>query len=205
MTPERLYKKLSPRYGGTVWTCIVCVSLMLVTLVVILSAMVFAAEEGNSLVGVILALVTIGIFAGIIWGQRKTLRYEAWKRQKRQERLSALGESGLAAVCEELARTPVSYKTFVLLEQFLYIPSKGILLRYEDIAFWKTMRHSTNGIPDSVWVEISEADGFMEKVNVRQWRTYLKELDSFLEEMHRHGFGDQGPERTRSAPAGTQY
>lgn len=141
--------------------------------------------------GVVSLVILVGLEALIFSVEKKKISNLRWMYAKQQERFLALTADDLDRLDREAAASELRYKTFCLLQDYLYIPRAGLLLRYQEIAFWKTVRHSTNGMADAAWVEISEPDGMVWKVQVRLWKTYLSELDSFLAALHAHGFAQQ--------------
>ena len=137
--------------------------------------------------------------AVIFFWEKRQISNLRWVCAKKQERYAALTSNDLDKLDAEAEGALQYYKTFCLLENYLYIPKAGILLRYRDIAFWKTVRHSTNGMADAAWVEISEKDGMVWKVKVRQWKQYLRDVDFFLDELQKHGFAQR-----KNPPAGSR-
>ncbi len=182
MKHSRLCRNIRPRKGQEIAMFIVYPLLFLTVMFCGgFCCIIFGSEEpvGALVCGAILLL----LLALIGWSSWKAIRNIQRLNELKAQRLNFLNAAELEALEEEIARTEFRYKTFYLLETYLYAPRGGVLIHYANIGSWRTVRHSTNFIPDSAWVELTDKSGVMQKVQVRQWRQYLKEHDDFMKEL----------------------
>ncbi len=179
MKHSRLCRSIRPRKGQEIAMLIVYPLLFLTVMFCGgFCCIIFGSEElvGALVCGAILLL----LLALIGWSSWKAIRNIQQLNELKAKRLNSLNAADIEALEEEIARTPCRYKTFYLLESYLYAPRGGVLIHYADIGSWRTIRHSTNFIPDSAWIELTDKTGVMQKIQVRQWRQYLKEYDDFM-------------------------
>lgn len=97
---------------------------------------------------------------------------------RREERLNALSETQLAALDTETEGSQMQYKTFYLLDEYFYAPKYKLLIRYDEIREFKNIIHSTNGIKDSIFIVITDTDGYVFEISVKQWKEYYKYCSS---------------------------
>lgn len=182
MKHSRLCRSIRPRKGQEIAMLIVYPLLFLTVMFCGgFCCIIFGSEEpvGALVCGAILLL----LLALIGWSSWKAIRNIQRLNELKAQRLHYLNAAKLEALEEEIARTAFRYKTFYLLQEYLYAPRSGVLIHYANIGFWRTVRHSTNFVPDSVWVELTDKSGVMQKIQVRQWRQYLNEHDDFMKEL----------------------
>lgn len=131
-----------------------------------------STESLESAIGLALAfIIGIGVYA--FFSIRKMKSTIALNR-KREERLNALSEAQLSALDTEIESAQIRYKTFYLLDEYFYAPKYKLLIRYDEIREFKNIIHSTNGIKDSVFIAITDTDGLMFEISVKQWKEYYK-------------------------------
>lgn len=179
---SRLYRKLkvsnaAPLILGTV----ALVSLLVIEIfsLVVASSESLYGGDGTGMGLAVTALVLI-IGAIVFFSVRKTRRMNAQK----MKRLSALNYYDFTALEEQIAHTELMYKTFYLLDEYMYIPRAKLLIKYADIQNFQSIIHSTNGIKDGVKVKITDCDGIVYEAVVRQWRQYFINVDEFVETLN---------------------
>ena len=179
-----LQKKLRPSAGAAVWShfyhWLFIIAVGVLGLVGCIAMIADDEIAGTVLVLAVLILLEVLMF--LSW--RKHARNTKEANARKAKRLDALTKFDLERLEDEISNGELRFKTFYLLNDYLYIPSQGLLIGYEDIGGWKTVRHSTNGVPDGAWVELTEPDGFLHKITVRQWRRYLMSLDEFVPQLN---------------------
>ncbi len=116
-----------------------------------------------------------------------------YRRQIRQykgnlARLEQFDAQDMLALESEIEGTEFRYKTFYLLDRYMYVPKAKLLIKYTDIREFKTIVHSTNGVNDSMKAEITDNFGIKYTVNIKQWKDFyiyrplfLKDLDEKLQ------------------------
>lgn len=65
------------------------------------------------------------------------------------------------------------FKTFYFLNDYLYIPKAKLLIKYLDIQKFQPTIHSTNGIQDSVWIDLTDVENNKYRFYVKKWKDYL--------------------------------
>ena len=141
-----------------------------------------STEDLGSAIGFALAFaIGLGVYA--FFSIRKMKGNIALNR-KREERLNALSEAQLAALDTEIEGSQVQYKTFYLLEEYFYAPKYKLLIRYDEIREFKNVIHSTNGIKDSIFIVITDTDGYLFEISVKQWKEYYKYCNSTAAAVH---------------------
>ncbi len=141
-----------------------------------------STESLGSAIGFALAFaIGLGVYA--FFSIRKMKGNIALNR-KREERLNALSEAQLAALDTEIEGSQIQYKTFYLLEEYFYAPKYKLLIRYDEIREFKNVIHSTNGIKDSIFIVITDTDGYLFEISVKQWKEYYKYCNSTAAAVH---------------------
>lgn len=180
---NKLYKKLCPKKSAVTAAYITTVVVLLLILAVGLFFCYTAYAEGDYGAMFVCTAILMGMVALIGWIELKAIKDKKLLNVRKAQRLEGLTEADFEALEQEISSTEMRYKTFYLLKDHVYAPKVALLLRYEEIGQWKTIRHSTNYIPDSAWVELTDTSGCMQKIVVRQWRKYLMELEDFVGEL----------------------
>lgn len=134
--------------------------------------------------GAYLGVVVISILAGVL-GMRQ-IRIEAVIKE---QRLAALSEEALILLADEIAQEELRYGAFYFLDNYVYFPAVGALIHYHDIAKWRTIQDHFFGFTDHVWVEVTEADGFVHRYSIREKRSYLKDVHRVAEELEQRKWG----------------
>ncbi len=141
-----------------------------------------STESLESAIGFALAFI-IGIGVYSFFSIRK-IKNTIALNLKREERLNALDEAQLSALDMEIESTQIKYKTFYLLEDYFYVPKYKLLIRYDEIREFKNIIHSTNGIKDSIFIVITDTDGLVFEISVKQWKEYYKYCNSTAEAVY---------------------
>ncbi|MDE5563688.1 MAG: DUF2892 domain-containing protein [Oscillospiraceae bacterium] len=94
-------------------------------------------------------------------------------------RFAKFTEDDFLRLENELYDAPYLYKTFYLLEQYLFIPQVGMLLSYDEIRSVRTVVHKKNLIPQGATVYFLCPDIELD-VHIVQWSKYLKETNVFM-------------------------
>ena len=171
-------RKFSERMGPAIAGF--CVVLLVLLCLLGAYAMYEDGDRGGMTFMVVLA---IGVSAALIWAECRSMKRSRQRAAHRAAHIAGLSDTDFERLEDEISLAEKRFKTFYLLQDYLYVPKERLLLPYDKIQMWKTVRHSTNGLPDSAWVDISEPDGCQYKVNVVQWKKYLQHLDDFIEEL----------------------
>jgi hypothetical protein len=109
---------------------------------------------------------------------RKTVRQNA-QNSKRLNRLSYID---FVALEDEILQTGKFYKTFYMLEEYMYIPKARLLIKYADIAEFKSIiQKSIYGVRCGVKVEITDPDDVKYECSVGKWKLFLRDEDEFFE------------------------
>lgn len=94
----------------------------------------------------------------------------------------------MLALESEIEGSEFRYKTFYLLDRYMYVPKAKLLIKYTDIREFKTIVHSTNGVNDSMKAEITDNFGIKYTVNIKRWKDFyiyrplfLKDLDEKIQ------------------------
>lgn len=180
---NRLYRKLRPSKAGFVISAAVSAVLILAVLAIGVFAMISVYNtQGTSdfaatTVIMIIALAILGFIS--VRGIKKQKR----QNDVREKRLEALDSAELLRIDEQLDSLEYLYKTFYLTDEYLYVPRAKLLISYSDIAGFKTIIHSTNGITDGAKVVITDTAGVKYEFSVRQWKLFLTKRDYFIRDL----------------------
>lgn len=129
------------------------------------------------------------IFLGILL----FIGIRGYRRQIRQykgnlARLEQFDAQDMLALESEIEGTEFRYKTFYLLDRYMYVPKAKLLIKYTDIREFKTIVHSAKGVNDSMKAEITDNFGIKYTVNIKQWKDFyiyrplfLKDLDEKIQ------------------------
>lgn len=142
-------------------------------------------------------IISLALFAVCLVMVIKSLVNEKKSLDSRGRRLSGFDEYSLERLEEEAGAAVPYYKCIYLLDEYLFVPKAGLLLRYEDIENYKTIYHSTNGAPDGVYVEVYDNEGVKYRFSVNRWRDYKREYYEFMGVL-----ADKGVFKGEDAPGG---
>lgn len=173
-TDSRLYSQLMRCKADTKREIFIYLFVILLLLLLgILSVFgVYHNEGPESAIGLALAfIVGAGVYS--FFSLRK-LKDIIAVNKKRAERASSLGDAELSSLEAQIERADFQYNTFYVLDEFFYVPKIKLLIRYSEIAEFKNIIHSTNGIKDSVMIAITDTCGLVYEVRVKQWKEYYK-------------------------------
>lgn len=188
MSQSRLYRKLVPSKARLVTSAAVSALMALIvgvggTLSIIL------VKEQQSAWDVFLLSAFMIIFLGVLI----FIGIRGYRRQLRQykgnlARLECFDAQDMLALESEIEGSEFRYKTFYLLDRYMYVPKAKLLIKYSDIRGFKTIVHSTNGVNDSMKAEITDNFGIKYTVNIKQWKDFyiyrplfLKDLDEKIQ------------------------
>lgn len=180
---NKLYQKLSPKKSSVILNYVFAVVILAVLLILGLAFCYAAYEEGDMGAMTVSAIILMGLLALIGWAEIKSIKHKKQINRRKAERITNWTETDFEMLENEINSEELHYKTFYFLKDYVYVPKAALLLRYEEIGQWKTVRHTTNYIPDAAWVELTDTSGCMQKFNIRQWRQYLRDLDSVNNEL----------------------
>ena len=112
----------------------------------------------------------------------------AWDMLGNLARLEQFDAQDMLALESEIEGSEFKYKTFYLLDRYMYVPKAKLLIKYTDIREFKTIVHSTNGVNDSMKAEITDNFGIKYTVNIKRWKDFyiyrplfLKDLDEKIQ------------------------
>lgn len=135
----------------------------------------------------------------------KPLKTDKKVLERRQRILDSLDEHLLERLEEEVRTAEKYFKCFYVLDEFLFVPKAGLLLRYDEIKKFKTIYHSTNSIPDGVFIEIFDSENIKYCFSVKKWRDYRKSYNEFMALLSRKGLGGAGGSGGQNAPGNGGY
>lgn len=138
-------------------------------------------------------MFVLSAFMIIFLGVLLFIGIRGYRRQIRQykenlARLEQFDAQDMLALESEIEGTEFRYKTFYLLDRYMYVPKAKLLIKYTDIREFKTIVHSTKGVNDSMKAEITDNFGIKYTVNIKQWKDFyiyrplfLKDLDEKIQ------------------------
>lgn len=185
---SRLYRKLVPSKAKLVASAAVSVLLALVVIVAGTLSIILVKEQQSAWDVFLLSAFMI-IFLGVLL----FVGIRGYRRQIRQykgnlARLEQFDAQDMLALESEIEGTEFRYKTFYLLDRYMYVPKAKLLIKYTDIREFKTIVHSTNGVNDSMKAEITDNFGIKYTANIKQWKDFyiyrplfLKDLDEKIQ------------------------
>lgn len=181
---NKLYQKLRPKKSDVILIYVYTAALMAVILILGIVFCYMAYAEGDRGAMTVSAVILMGLLALVGWFGKTNIRNTKQLTVRKGERIAGLTETDFEMLENEILTAEMRFKTFYLLEHYIYAPKVKLLLRYEEIGQWKTVRHTTNYIPDGAWVELTDTSGCMQKIVIRKWRQYLMDLDGFVGELN---------------------
>lgn len=183
-----LYRKLVPSKAKLVASA--ALSTLMVLIVGVGGGLsVMLVKEQQSAWDMFVLSAFMIIFLGILL----FIGIRGYRRQIRQykgnlARLEQFDAQDMLALESEIEGTEFRYKTFYLLDRYMYVPKAKLLIKYTDIREFKTIVHSTNGVNDSMKAEITDNFGIKYTVNIKQWKDFyiyrplfLKDLDEKIQ------------------------
>lgn len=181
MNNSKIYKRLSggAKYpvGDTVWYCVL--GFFIFSFV---GVPAWAATDFK-LWGIPIALIA-GTLVLIVFAKLfaiKRLRRIKRGIDARRRKFESISETEYQRLDDEVSSAEFFFKTFYLLEDYLYIPKPRLLIRYTDIKSFRSVIHSTNGINDAVYIELTDREGNCFRFYVKKWREYLEFKDMFYD------------------------
>lgn len=169
--------------GGTAgFVVVVILFALLDILVLFMAAAALADGESIGAAAAVLAIIA-ALNVGVFWIERKSVNKKKKAAEKRRALLERLSDRDFMILEDQLRASECFFKTFYLLEDFLYAPRARLLVEYRDIKDIKTVVHSTNGINDAVYVDVTDGDGAEVRVTVSKWRDFLDFRYMFLDSL----------------------
>lgn len=185
---SRLYRKLVPSKAKLVASA--ALSTLMVLIVGVGGGLsVLLVKEQQSAWDMLVLSAFMIIFLGVLL----FIGIRGYRRQIRQykgnlARLEQFDAQDMLALESEIEGTEFRYKTFYLLDRYMYVPKAKLLIKYTDIREFKTIVHSTKGVNDSMKAEITDNFGIKYTVNIKQWKDFyiyrplfLKDLDEKIQ------------------------
>lgn len=185
---SRLYRKLVPSKAKLVASA--ALSTLMVLIVGVGGGLsVMLVKEQQSAWDMFVLSAFMIIFLGILL----FIGIRGYRRQIRQykgnlARLEQFDAQDMLALESEIEGTEFRYKTFYLLDRYMYVPKAKLLIKYTDIREFKTIVHSAKGVNDSMKAEITDNFGIKYTVNIKQWKDFyiyrplfLKDLDEKIQ------------------------
>ena len=173
MSQSRLYRKLVPSKAKLAASAAVSTLMALIVgvgggLSVMLVKEQQSAWDTLMLFGFLIIFLGILLFIGIRGFKRQAKQYRG-----NLARLEQFDAQDMLALESEIEGSEFRYKTFYLLDRYMYVPKAKLLIRYSDIREFKTIVHSTNGVNDSMKAEITDNFGIKYTANIKQWKDFL--------------------------------
>ena len=179
----RLYKKLAPSKAKLVLSA--AGSGFLALLVIIGGGLsVMLVKDQQSAWDVLVLSAFLIVFLGVLL----FIGIRGFKRQLRQyrgnlDRLERLDTQDMQILESEIEGSEFLYKTFYLLDRYMYVPKAKLLIKYSDIREFKTIVHSTKGMNDNMKAEITDDLGVKYTVNIKQWKDFYIYRPLFLKDL----------------------
>lgn len=134
---------------------------------------VYHSEGLLSAAGLTLVLVAcIGTYS--FFSLRKMKKMIAVNRKK-AERVSSLSDAELLSLEAQIERAEFLYKTYYILDDFLYVPKIKLLIPHSEVRGIRNILHKTDGVNDGMQIEITDTDGLVYEAWVKKWRDYYKD------------------------------
>lgn len=187
MNPEKknykLYRNIYPSSAPET-ASIIFVSVISAAIALFMIYGIYITVSAGDLATAAVITIICCFFAGLLlfWGI-KDIKNTKLLNNKRRKIADNTDISVFERLEEEIQNTEFSYKTFYMLEDYLYVPGAKLLIKYEDINFYRNIVHSTNGIKDGIRTEITDEDGLVFAFRVVKWRAYLKEMNEFTQHL----------------------
>lgn len=185
-----VYKAIKPK---RVWFGIkVSLSLLLLgaPAVMVIAALPAALKSpGSDAAGAfIVGLILFAIIAVILI---KSLKTDKRVLNRQQEILESFDENLLERLEEEVRTAEKYFGCIYVLDEYFFVPKAGLLIRYDEIRTFKTIYHSTNGIPDGVYIEVFDRENIKYRFSVNKWRDYKNSYNEFMALLSRKGLGGE--------------
>lgn len=129
------------------------------------------------------AILVLSIGSYSFLSLRKLKKLIAANRKK-EERANALTEMELSSLEAHIAEAELRYKTFYMLDDYLYVPKIRLLIRYSEISGFANVLHKYNNVTDGMIMEITDTDGILYKAWVKQWKKYEKDCRFVAQEIY---------------------
>lgn len=126
--------------------------------------------EASMIIGAVIGLAAVIFY---IWLAGKWVKKASKAIQKRIDTANAISPEEYERLEYELSQTEFMFKTFYFLNDYLYIPKAKLLIKYLDIQKFQPTIHSTNGIQDSVWIDLTDVENNKYRFYVKKWNDYL--------------------------------
>ena len=181
MKSGRVYKAVRPKW------IVFGIKIFLSSIVfLVVAVMIFGAacecietKDYSTLVFVGIVSLTLYVITAVII--IRSLKNEKRALDGRGRLLRSIDGYKLERLEEEAQTAEKYFGCFYLLDEYLFVPKAGLLIRYEEIRKYNTVNHSTNGINDGVYVEIYDGENVKYRFSVNKWRDYQKEYNSFID------------------------
>lgn len=111
------------------------------------------------------------------------LRNEKLRRWCRKIRFAQFSSEDFLRLEEEVKHTPARYDAFHMLEEYLFIPQAGVLLRYDEILEIIAIVHKTNLITQGVTLRFVCPDIPYDAM-LPKWKSYLNYPAAFEREFN---------------------
>ncbi|MDE7294600.1 MAG: hypothetical protein K2N72_09280 [Oscillospiraceae bacterium] len=204
MKRGRIYKAVRPNliiFGIKIFLSLCCF--------LVVAAMIFASvceyirnKDYGTLVPVgLISLVFYVIIAVMVI---RSLKNEKRYLDSRAQTLQSIDGYKLERLEEEAQTAEKYFGCFYVLDEYLFVPKAGLLIRYDEIRTFKTIYHSTNGVPDGVYIEVFDRENIKYRFSVNKWRDYKNSYNEFMDLLHGKGLGERkAPENNGYIPVGS--
>lgn len=134
----------------------------------------------------------------------RSLKNEKRYLDSRAQTLQSIDGYKLERLEEEAQTAEKYFGCFYVLDEYLFVPKAGLLIRYDEIRTFKTIYHSTNGVPDGVYIEVFDRENIKYRFSVNKWRDYKNSYNEFMDLLHGKGLGERkAPENNGYIPVGS--
>lgn len=180
---HKLYRNIYPSSAPEI-ASIIFVSVISAAIALFMIYGIYITSSAGDMATAAVITIICCVLAGLLlfWGI-KDIKNTKLLNNKRRKIADDTDISVFERLEEEIQNTEFRYKTFYMLEDYLYVPGAKLLIKYEDINFYRNIVHSTNGIKDGIRTEITDADGLVFAFRVVKWRAYLKEMNEFTQHL----------------------
>ncbi len=204
MKKGRIYKAVRPK-----WTVFGIKIFLSLCCFLVVAAMLFAAvcewietEDYSALL--FAGLISLALYAVAAVMVIKSLKNEKRSLDSRAQTLQSIDSYKLERLEEEAQTAEKYFGCFYVLDEYLFVPKAGLLIRYDEIGSFKTIYHSTNGIPDGVFIEVFDRENIKYRFSVNKWRDYKNSYNEFMALLNGKGLGERkAPENNGYIPVGS--
>lgn len=180
MESVKIYKKVKPRKWSFIVQIIVySICLAAVDCMAVFGVIALSHDDIGGSIFMAAVFVLFTFFFGRI--ALRSLKLKKRMIEKKEKVCGSITYEEFVDLQKQADEEDFIFKTFYLLEKYMYVPKVKLLIKYDDIADVKTIVHYTNNINDSARLDITDKDNLVYQVWVRNWKDFLANRNWFYE------------------------